>query len=166
MPNKTATMKTAKGTMTLELYADETPGTVANFEKLANDGFYDGTRFHRVIPNFMIQGGDPLSRNYQSAEIGTGRPGFTLPDESQNGLKFDKPGRMAMANSGSPTTAGSQFFITEVPRPSLDGKYTIFGQCDDKDQDVVKQIARVAVDSPNHNKPLEAVTMEVKILKK
>jgi peptidyl-prolyl cis-trans isomerase A (cyclophilin A) len=173
--------KTQKGTIHCELYGDQAPKTVASFVGLARGlrpyrdpesgewkkgSFFDGLAFHRVIPDFMIQGGDPLSRNYQNAEIGTGRPGFTLPDETSNNLRFDKPGRMAMANSGSPTTAGSQFFITEAPRPHLDGKYTIFGQCDDKDVDIVKQIARVPVDTPNHNKPVDAVTMEVKILKK
>ena len=82
MPNKNATLATAKGSIELELYADDTPNTVANFEKLANAGFYDGTRFHRVIPNFMIQGGDPLSKTGQG-RVGTGGPGYTIKCETQ-----------------------------------------------------------------------------------
>jgi peptidyl-prolyl cis-trans isomerase A (cyclophilin A) len=96
---------------------------------------YPGTVFHRVIPNFMIQGGDPLG-------TGMGDPGFTLPDEIAPALKFDVPGRMAMANVGRPHTGGCQFFITEVPYPSLNGGYTIFGQVVDG-QDVVNKIAHV-----------------------
>ena len=98
-----------------------------------NKPLYDGTVFHRVIPNFMIQGGDPLGN-------GTGSPGYSFRDE-QSDLTFDVPGRLAMANSG-PNTNGSQFFITEVPTPHLNGHYNIFGQCDNID--LVKQIARLA----------------------
>jgi peptidyl-prolyl cis-trans isomerase A (cyclophilin A) len=174
-----AEIKTPKGTVHCELFADKTPKTVASFVGLARGlrpfldpesgqwkkaPFFDGLAFHRVIPDFMIQGGDPLSRNYRNGNIGTGGPGFSQTDERTPDLIFDRPGRMAMAHSGAPTTAGSQFFITEVPRKHLDGKYVIFGQCDDVE--IVKQIARVPVDAPNHNKPLEAVTMEVKILRK
>ena len=174
-----AEITTPKGVIHCELFPEQAPKTVASFVGLARGlrpyqdpgsgewkkgAFFDGLAFHRVIPSFMIQGGDPLSRSYDNPNIGTGKPGFTLPDETTPELKFDRPGRMAMANSGAPTTAGSQFFITEVPRPHLDGGYVIFGQCDDVD--VVKTIARVPVDSPRHNKPLEAVTMQVKILKK
>ena len=127
MPNKTATIKTAKGTMTLELYADETPGTVANFEKLANDGFYDGTRFHRVIPNFMIQGGDPLSKDANNPRAGTGGPGYMIKCETHRNTHKHVRGTLSMAHAGK-DTGGSQFFICHAPQPHLDGKHTVFGQ--------------------------------------
>jgi cyclophilin family peptidyl-prolyl cis-trans isomerase len=133
MPNKQGVMETARGTIALELFSDEAPATVANFEKLANSGFYDGTKFHRVIPNFMIQGGDPLG-------TGTGDPGYRFKDEFQSGRRFDKPGLLAMANAG-PNTNGSQFFITEVPTPHLNNKHTIFGEVV-KGFELVPKIAR------------------------
>ncbi len=100
---------------------------------------YDGTIFHRVIPNFMIQGGDPAGN-------GTGDPGYQFKNETSPDLKFDRPGRLAYANSG-PDTNGSQFFITEVAYPSLNGGYTLFGQCDDASVTLVKEIARMGRDS-------------------
>src|SRR4029077_13790446 len=100
---------------------------------------YDGTIFHRVIPNFMIQGGDP-------AGSGSGDVGFEFKNETSPTLKFDRPGRLAYANAG-PGTNGSQFFITEVPYPSLNGGYTIFGQCDEATVALVKQIARMGRDA-------------------
>jgi len=115
-----ARMDTDKGTMVIELYADKTPKTVNNFVFLAREGFYDGITFHRVIKDFMAQGGDPTGR-------GTGGPGYKFADEFHPGLKHDKPGRLSMANAG-PNTNGSQFFITHVPTPWLDNKHTIFGQ--------------------------------------
>jgi len=96
---------------------------------------YDGTIFHRVIPSFMIQGGDPLGQ-------GTGGPGYQFEDEFDSSVTFYRPGRLAMANSG-PNTNGSQFFITEVPTPHLNGKHTIFGQCDDASVELIKKIARM-----------------------
>jgi len=117
---KVATIETNRGTITLELYADKTPKTVANFEKLASQGFYDGLKFHRVIPNFMIQGGCPLG-------TGTGGPGYKFADEFHPQLKHDSPGILSMANAG-PNTNGSQFFITHVETPWLDGKHTVFGK--------------------------------------
>ena len=105
---------------------------------------YNGTSFHRVIPNFMIQGGDPIG-------TGTGDPGYKFKNEVSPGLTFDQAGRLAYANAG-PDTNGSQFFITEVPTQYLDGKYTIFGQC--QDIDVVKKIARLASD-PRNNRPYD-----------
>src|SRR5206468_8130767 len=105
---------------------------------------YNGTIFHRVIPNFMIQGGDPLGN-------GQGGPGYSFEDEFSPDLKFDVAGRLAMANSG-PGTNGSQFFITEVPTPHLNDKHTIFGQCDEASVELVKQIAHVAAD-PRNNRP-------------
>jgi len=108
---------------------------------------YDGTIFHRVIPQFMIQGGDPAGN-------GTGDPGYKFKNETSPSVKFDRPGRLAYANAG-PDTNGSQFFITEVAYPSLNGGYTIFGQCDDAAVDLVKHIARTARD-PN-DRPLSAI---------
>jgi peptidyl-prolyl cis-trans isomerase A (cyclophilin A) len=173
-----AKISTPKGDLNCELFFDVAPKTVASFVGLARGTrawqdpktgawekkpYFDGLAFHRVIPGFMIQGGDVLSRDYNNPEIGSGGPGYRLVNETKPDLKFDKPGRLAMANAG-PDTGGSQFFVTEVPRKSLDGGYTIFGQCDGAD--VVKQIARVPVDSPDHNKPLDAVTMKVEIYRK
>jgi len=164
-----ATFETTAGNINCVLYPDKAPITVANFIGLAtgtkdwknpSNGatmhgrpLYDGTTFHRVIPNFMIQGGDPLGN-------GTGSPGYTFRDE-QSDLKFDVAGRLAMANSG-PNTNGSQFFITEVPTPHLDGHYNIFGQCENVD--LVKQIARAATD-PRNDRPFSPVKItHVKIV--
>lgn len=130
-----AIIKTSKGTINLDLFADQTPITVASFVNLAQKGFYNGLNFHRVIDEFMIQGGCPLG-------TGTGGPGYQFEDECQTQLKHDKPGMLSMANAG-PGTNGSQFFITHVPTPWLDGKHTVFGSvCTNEDQDVVNQIAQ------------------------
>jgi peptidyl-prolyl cis-trans isomerase A (cyclophilin A) len=126
--------------------------------------YYDGLWFHRVIPDFIIQGGDPLSREGKAEGLGTGGPGYTIPDEASNGLKFDVPGRLTMANKGPGTnSAGSQFFITEARAPSLDGGYTIFGQC--APIDVVKAIARVPADAKTQ-KPTQPQLMKVRVYKK
>ena len=117
---KIATIETPRGTIKLELFADKTPKTVANFEKLAKKGFYDGLTFHRVIADFMIQGGCPLGN-------GCGGPGYTFEDEFVPELRHDGPGTLSMANAG-PNTNGSQFFITHVACPWLDGKHTVFGK--------------------------------------
>ncbi len=130
---KTATIETNRGTIKLELYEDKAPKTVANFEKLANDGFYDGLTFHRVIGNFMIQTGCPRG-------TGTGGPGYTFEDEFDDTLRHDGPGVLSMANAG-PNTNGSQFFITHVPCPHLDGKHSVFGRVLEG-QDVVNSIAQ------------------------
>lgn len=108
------------GEMTIDLFDDESPITVNNFVYLANQGFYDGTTFHRVLADFMAQGGDPTG-------TGTGGPGYAFEDETDNGLSFDRRGLLAMANAG-PNTNGSQFFITFVPTPHLNGAHTIFGE--------------------------------------
>ena len=126
------TLSTTKGDIQLRLFADRAPMTVANFINLARRGFYDGVVFHRVIDDFMIQGGDPTG-------TGTGGPGYKFDDEFVGDLRHDKPGVLSMANAG-PGTNGSQFFITEVPTPHLDNKHTIFGQCEEID--IVKRIAR------------------------
>lgn len=116
----TASIETDKGTMVLELFADKTPKTVNNFVFLAREGFYNGTIFHRVIADFMVQGGDPTG-------TGRGGPGYRFEDEFHPNLKHDKPGVLSMANAG-PGTNGSQFFITHIPTPWLDGKHSVFGK--------------------------------------
>lgn len=116
----TATFKTDNGDIVVRLFADRVPQTVNNFVLLARQGFYDNTFFHRVIKDFMVQGGDPTG-------TGRGGPGYSFRDEFDPKLKHDKPGMLSMANAG-PNTNGSQFFITHVPTPWLDGKHAIFGQ--------------------------------------
>ena len=130
-----ARIDTSKGAINLTLFADQAPVTVANFVNLANRGYYDGLKFHRVIANFMIQGGCPHGN-------GRGGPGYQFEDEFDAGLRHDRPGRLSMANSG-PGTNGSQFFITHVPTPWLDDAHTIFGAVvGDADQQVVDAIAQ------------------------
>jgi peptidyl-prolyl cis-trans isomerase A (cyclophilin A) len=162
----TAVFDTSMGRITCRLFAKEAPETVANFiglaegtkdwanpdtkQKLHGKPLYNGTTFHRVIPDFMIQGGDPLG-------TGMGDPGYYFKDEFDPNLNFDVPGRLAMANSG-PNTNGSQFFITEVPTEYLNQKHTIFGQCDDSSVLVVKSIARVERDG--QDKPLDPVILK------
>jgi peptidyl-prolyl cis-trans isomerase A (cyclophilin A) len=156
---------TSMGRLTCRLFDKQSPIAAANFiglatgtkeytdpvsgKKVKGVPFYDGTTFHRVIPNFMIQGGDRKGD-------GTGDAGYYFEDEQTPGLNFDVAGRLAMANSG-PNTNGSQFFITEVPYPDLNGKYTIFGQCDTHSVLMVATIARV--DRNANDKPLSPVTL-------
>jgi peptidyl-prolyl cis-trans isomerase B (cyclophilin B) len=128
---KVATFETDKGTIRIELFEDKTPKTVANFEKLVGKSFYNGLKFHRVIPDFMVQGGCPSG-------TGTGGPGYKFADEFHPDLKHDQPGILSMANAG-PNTNGSQFFITHVPTPWLDGKHSVFGKVIEG-QDVVDAI--------------------------
>ncbi len=130
---KTATIKTNKGVITLELYDDKTPKTVGNFEKLAGEGFYNGLKFHRVIDEFMVQTGCPLG-------TGTGDPGYKFEDEFHPELRHDGPGILSMANAG-PNTNGSQFFITHVATPWLDNKHSVFGKVTDG-MDVVNSIVQ------------------------
>ncbi|MGA9981289.1 MAG: peptidylprolyl isomerase [Candidatus Sulfotelmatobacter sp.] len=160
----TAVIETSVGNLHCTLFPDKAPLGVANFIGLANGTkdwknpvsgatkhgvpLYDGTIFHRVIPGFMIQGGDPAGN-------GSGDPGYKFRNEVSSDLLFDKPGRLAYANSG-PDTNGSQFFITEVATPHLNGGYTIFGQCDDAAVTLVKQIARMTRD-PSDDKPFRPV---------
>jgi cyclophilin family peptidyl-prolyl cis-trans isomerase len=154
-----AVIKTNMGTIEIELFAKETPKTVENFVGLANKGYYNGVIFHRVIENFMIQGGDPT---------GTGRGGDSFwggkfADEIVPALKHDVPGVLSMANAG-PNTNGSQFFITLVATPWLDGKHTVFGKVI-AGMDVVSAIGKVATSKPG-DKPLQDVVMETVTIEK
>lgn len=131
----TARMETSKGTINLDLHAEQCPVTVASFVNLARRGYYDGLGFHRVIDDFMIQGGCPRGN-------GTGGPGYQFEDECKADLRHDRPGILSMANAG-PGTNGSQFFITHVPTDWLDGKHTVFGAVQGQaDQDVVNAIGQ------------------------
>lgn len=131
--NITAAIETSKGTINLTLFPDKTPVTVASFVNLTRKNFYDGLNFHRVIANFMIQGGCPLGS-------GTGGPGYRFEDEFDDSLRHDAPGKLSMANAG-PGTNGSQFFITHGPQPHLDGAHSVFGQVNSaEDQAVVDAI--------------------------
>jgi peptidyl-prolyl cis-trans isomerase A (cyclophilin A) len=165
----TATLTTTQGTVTIRLFPDHAPKTVRNFVELAEGGrewtdprtrakskekLYDGTVFHRVIAGFMIQGGDPLG-------TGTGGPGYKFADEIHPDLRFDKPYLLAMANAG-PGTNGSQFFITTVPTPWLNGKHTIFGEVI-SGADVVENISRVQTvpgDRPVTDVVVQSVTIQ------
>jgi cyclophilin family peptidyl-prolyl cis-trans isomerase len=144
----TATLHTSEGKIELELYPDDAPKTVANFEKLSRDGFYEGVIFHRVIPDFMIQGGDPTG-------TGMGGPGYEFEDEF-NEHRVER-GALAMANAG-PNTNGSQFFIvTAEATPWLDGKHTVFGRVT-SGMDVVDQISQL--DSDANDRPRKPVTID------
>tara|TARA_Y100000996_G_scaffold306240_2_gene243136 strand:- start:1560 stop:2054 length:495 start_codon:yes stop_codon:yes gene_type:complete len=128
-----AIIHTNRGNINLKFYPEKAPLTVANFTNLANRGYYNNLTFHRVIDNFMIQGGCPLG-------TGTGNPGYEFKDEFDDNLKHDKPGILSMANAG-PGTNGSQFFITHLPTPWLDNKHTVFGSViDEESQNVVNMI--------------------------
>ncbi len=146
----TVTIETTMGTMKIRLYDDKAPKTTKNFKDLVSKGFYDGTIFHRVIKNFMIQGGDPTG-------TGTGGPGYKIPDEFGAGLKHDKKGILSMANAG-PNSGGSQFFITLAPTPWLDGRHAIFGEVIEG-VDVLDKIGAVQTDSSDRPKA------EVKIVR-
>jgi len=126
-----ATIETDKGTIDVKLYPEHAPKTVNNFVALARDGFYDGLTFHRVIPNFMVQGGDPTG-------TGRGGPGYQFEDEVDDNPLKHETGSLSMANAG-PNTNGSQFFITHAPQPHLNGRHTVFGKVMDG-QDVVDAI--------------------------
>lgn len=147
-PNPIAVFQTSLGNFSVELLRDKAPNTVANFILLANKKFFDNTVFHRVIPDFMIQGGDPTG-------TGMGGPGYEIKDEFNKSLKHDKAGILSMANSG-PNTGGSQFFVTVKATPWLDGKHAIFGQVI-SGMDVVNSISTVSRD--RNDKPLRPVTI-------
>ena len=141
---KTATFDTNKGTIVAELYDKEAPGTVANFEKLANSGFYDGVKFHRVIADFVVQGGDPLSRDLPDGDrrIGTGGPGYTIKCETKGNPHTHEVGALSMAHAGK-DTGGSQFFmvLNEDNTRHLNGVHTVFGKITNG-LDVMKKIQR------------------------
>lgn len=141
-------IETTLGTIDADLFEAEAPKTVENFLTLAKKGFYDGIIFHRVIPNFMIQTGDPTG-------TGMGGPGYQFKDEFSKKLRHDKPGVLSMANSG-PNTNGSQFFITEVPTPWLDDRHSVFGQVTGG-MDVVLAIAKAPRD--RQDKPVEKIAI-------
>jgi len=153
--NRFVVIETTMGKIKGELFEDKAPVTTANFIKLVEKGFYNGVIFHRVIPNFMIQGGDPEG-------TGRGGPGYSIKDEFGPGLKHDKPGMFSMANAGA-NTGGSQFFITTVPTPWLDGKHAIFGHVTEG-MDVVLKIA--AAERDKMDRPLKEIKMtKVSIVK-
>jgi len=130
----TAVIDTNKGEMRVELFAKDAPVTVNNFVFLAKEGYYDGIKFHRVIPNFMIQGGDPTG-------TGRGGPGYRFQDEFDGNPNLHGTGSLSMANAG-PGTNGSQFFITHAPQPHLDGRHTVFGKVTGDGQTVVDSIGQ------------------------
>jgi cyclophilin family peptidyl-prolyl cis-trans isomerase len=149
MANPTATFDTTQGTFTVELYRGRAPETVANFVELAADGFYDGVIFHRVIQDFMIQGGDPEG-------TGMGGPGYTIDDEFHPELRHDGPGILSMANAG-PNTGGSQFFITLAATPWLDDRHAVFGRVI-QGMEVVEGIGAVETDASD--RPVDTVRIE------
>ena len=154
MANPTAKFETTQGTFSLELFRERAPKTVANFVELAKDGFYDGLVFHRVIEDFMIQGGDPEG-------TGMGGPGYTIDDEFHPELRHDAPGILSMANAG-PNTGGSQFFITLAATPWLDDRHAVFGRVT-SGMDVVEEIGSVETDAgdrPVEDVRIESVTIE------
>ncbi len=165
--DEVAVLETTKGRMVIEFWEKDAPATVANFKKLARQGYFDGTGFHRIIKNFMIQGGDPKSKNPKAPDLGTGDPGYKIKDEFNSHKHL--PGVISMANSGTPNSAGSQFFLMHGPAPFLDGKYTAFGHVIDG-MSVLNEIANTPV-GPNpmmggeQSKPLEWTTLKsVKIV--
>ncbi len=156
-----AVIKTTAGTMVAEFWPDVAPGTVANFEKLAKSGFYNGTAFHRIIPGFMIQGGDPLTKDPANEDrFGTGGPGYEIKAEF-NERKHVR-GVLSMARSSDPDSAGSQFFLMLGDAPFLDGKYTTFGQLI-KGDDVLAKIAATPITDNGHgevSKPTKRVEIK------
>jgi cyclophilin family peptidyl-prolyl cis-trans isomerase len=151
----TAVMSTSMGDITLQLNAADAPNTVANFTRLAQDGFYNGVKFHRVIPNFMIQGGDPLTKDDSLKDRwGTGGPGYTFADEIHANNQ-NNAGTISMANAG-PNTNGSQFFINVADNNFLDEKHTVFGRVT-SGMEVVEKIVNVPTEGPD--RPIEPVTI-------
>ena len=150
-----AVLDTTMGIIKIKLFAPKTPQTVENFIKLSKQGFYDGTTFHRVIPDFVIQGGDPNSKDDDPDNDGMGGPGYTFSDEFHPELSHNKEGILSMANSG-PDTNGSQFFITLKPLQYLDNRHTVFGEVIEG-MDVVKKIS--LVDRDQRDRPITNVVV-------
>ena len=153
-----AVIETNLGTIVIQLFPDVAPGHVENFVKLAQDGFYDGTTFHRVIPGFMIQGGDPNSKDDDRSNDGQGGPGYTINAEFSD--KPHKRGILSMARAQDPNSAGSQFFIVVADSNFLDGQYTVFGEVIEG-MEVADKIVNVEKDG--NDNPREKVTMKVTI---
>lgn len=158
MKTKSAVIHTKFGDITLKFFPEQAPNHVNGFVSLTNDGFYDGTTFHRVVPGFVIQGGDPNTRSDDRSKHGLGGPGYTLEAEFSD-LPHQR-GTLSMARGADPDSAGSQFFICVADAPFLDGKYTVFGEVVDG-MDVVDQIVSQQRD-PGDN-PLERIEMKVAI---
>jgi cyclophilin family peptidyl-prolyl cis-trans isomerase len=159
MADTKAVVETSFGTITLKFFPDVAPGHVKNFVDLASKGFYDNTTFHRVIPGFMIQGGDPNSKDANKSKHGTGGPGYTIKAEFN--ARPHKRGALSMARSASPDSAGSQFFICVKDSAFLDRQYTVFGEVE-SGIEVVDKI--VAVPRDKNDNPNERVEMKVKIV--
>jgi cyclophilin family peptidyl-prolyl cis-trans isomerase len=153
MANPKVSLKTNHGTMRIEVFEEQAPLTAGNFLKLVRKGFYNGVTFHRVIPGFMIQGGDPDG-------TGMGGPGYTIKDEFAPGLKHSAPGMLSMANAG-PNTGGSQFFITVAATPWLDGKHAIFGRVVEGQAiaDAISKLPRDRNDRPKEPVRIESATV-------
>jgi cyclophilin family peptidyl-prolyl cis-trans isomerase len=177
-PNPTWVMDTSMGEIRITLFCDKTPITAGNIVNLTTSGYYDGTKFHRVIKDFMDQGGDPLTKDDSAvSRWGTGGPGYTITDEfycadgtvsythpascpTGLGLKHERPGILSMANTGRPKTGGSQFFMTAVATPWLDGKHAVFGEVADADSlDVVLAINNAPTTQPG-DRPNPAIVLE------
>ena len=158
MEQTTATIETKFGEITLKFLPEVAPNHVNNFIKLAKDGFYDGTTFHRIVPGFVIQGGDPNTKSNDRSRHGTGGPGYTLKAEFSKSPH--KRGTLSMARAADPDSAGSQFFICVADAPFLDGEYTVFGEVT-KGMDVVDKI--VSQPKDQRDNPIDRVEMKVKI---
>ncbi|MFA5203338.1 MAG: peptidylprolyl isomerase [Lentisphaeria bacterium] len=160
-PNPTVLIKTGMGDLTIELFEDQAPNTVANFISLVESGFYNGIAFHRIIPGFMAQGGCPNAREGASGVPGTGGPGYRFADEINPALKHTSRGLLSMANAG-PNTNGSQFFLCFTATPWLDGKHAVFGKVI-KGQEVLDKLEAVGTQS---GRPTQRVVMEMQVLSK
>jgi peptidyl-prolyl cis-trans isomerase B (cyclophilin B) len=158
MKQTTATIETKFGEITLKFFPEAAPNHVNSFIELAKDGFFDGTTFHRVVPGFVIQGGDPNTKSDDRSRHGMGGPGFTLKAEFSN--LPHKRGTLSMARAGHPDSAGSQFFICVADAPFLDGEYTVFGEVVEG-MDVVDKI--VSQPKDQRDNPVDRVEMKVKI---
>ncbi|UCG79530.1 MAG: peptidylprolyl isomerase [Nitrospirota bacterium] len=159
MSDTLAVIKTKLGTIKLKFFPDVAPNHVDNFIELAKKGFYDGTVFHRVIPNFMIQGGDPNSKDENRARHGLGGPGYTVKAEFSK--RSHKRGTLSMARSAHPDSAGSQFFICVADTPHLDGQYSVFGEVVEG-LDVADKI--VSLERDARDNPVERIEMQVEII--